>query len=29
MEGLRYRVVNTEQDLTLSFYCADFELLAQ
>ena len=25
MEGLRYRVFNLEQDLTLSFYCADFE----
>jgi len=26
MEGLRYRVFNIEQDLTLAFYCADFEL---
>ena len=26
MEGIRYRVANGEQDLTLSFYCADFEV---
>jgi hypothetical protein len=26
MEGLRYRVSNAEQDLTLDFYCADFEI---
>ncbi len=26
LEGLHYRVYNTEQDLTLSFYCRDFEL---
>jgi hypothetical protein len=26
MEGLRYRVSNKEQDLTLDFYCADFEI---
>jgi|GEM_PF-2718829 len=26
MEGLRYRVSNDEQDLTLDFYCADFEV---
>ncbi len=25
MEGLCYRVANMEQDLTLSFYCADFK----
>jgi hypothetical protein len=24
-EGIRYRVFNMEQDLTLAFYCADFE----
>jgi hypothetical protein len=24
MEGIRYRVSNGEQDLTLAFYCADF-----
>ena len=24
-EGVRYRVFNGEQDLTLSFYCVDFE----
>ena len=24
-EGIRYRVFNGEQDLTLSFFCADFE----
>jgi hypothetical protein len=24
-EGVRYRVFNIEQDLTLRFYCADFE----
>jgi hypothetical protein len=27
-EGIRYRVFNGEQDLTLSFYCADFEVSA-
>jgi hypothetical protein len=27
-EGIRYRVFNGEQDLTLAFYCADFELSA-
>jgi hypothetical protein len=27
-EGIRYRVFNMEQDLTLSFYCADFEFSA-
>ena len=27
-EGIRYRVFNGEQDLTLSFYCADFEFSA-
>jgi hypothetical protein len=27
-EGIGYRVFNGEQDLTLAFYCADFELLA-
>ena len=26
MESLRYRVFNEEQDFTLAFYCADFEL---
>jgi hypothetical protein len=26
LEGLCYRVYNMEQDLTLSFYCRDFEL---
>ena len=26
MEGVRYRVSNDEQDLTLDFYCADFEV---
>lgn len=26
MEGLRYFVSNDEQDLTLNFYCADFEV---
>ena len=26
MEGLRYRVCNGEQDLTLNFYCDDFEI---
>jgi hypothetical protein len=25
MEEMRYRVFNGEQDLTLAFYCADFE----
>ncbi|HWX55575.1 MAG TPA: hypothetical protein VN176_13370 [Verrucomicrobiae bacterium] len=25
-EGVSYRVHNIEQDLTLSFYCADFEI---
>src|SRR5581483_6014717 len=25
-EGIRYRVSNGEQDLTLAFYCADFEV---
>lgn len=25
MVGIRYRVSNMEQDLTLAFYCADFE----
>jgi len=24
LEGIRYRVFNTEQDLTLAFYCANF-----
>jgi hypothetical protein len=24
-EGVRYRVFNGEQDLTLAFYCADFD----
>ncbi len=28
MEGIRYRVFNGEQDLTLAFYCADFEFSA-
>lgn len=28
-EGIRYRVSNIEQDLTLAFYCADFEFSAQ
>jgi hypothetical protein len=28
MEDLRYRVFNEEQDLTLAFYCADFEVSA-
>src|SRR5262249_32578497 len=27
-EGIRYRVSNGEQDLTLAFYCADFEFSA-
>jgi hypothetical protein len=27
-EGIRYRVSNQEQDLTLAFYCADFEVSA-
>jgi hypothetical protein len=27
-EGVRYRVFNMEQDLTLAFYCADFEFSA-
>jgi len=27
-EGIGYRVFNGEQDLTLAFYCADFEVLA-
>ena len=27
LEGLNYRVCSTEQDLTLSFYCRDFELI--
>ena len=27
-EGIRYRVSNMEQDLTLAFYCADFEVSA-
>ena len=27
-EGIRYRVFNMEQDLTLAFYCADFEFSA-
>jgi hypothetical protein len=27
-ERIRYRVSNTEQDLTLAFYCADFEFSA-
>ena len=26
MEGLSYQVYNAEQDLTLSFYCRDFEV---
>lgn len=26
LEGLSYHVHNTEQDLTLSFYCRDFEV---
>jgi hypothetical protein len=26
LEGLSYQVFNTEQDLTLSFYCRDFEV---
>jgi hypothetical protein len=25
LEGIRYRVFNGEQDLTLSFFCSDFE----
>ena len=28
MEGIRYRVFNEEQGLTLAFYCADFEFSA-
>lgn len=28
LEGIRYRVFNGEQDLTLAFYCADFEVSA-
>ena len=27
-EGIRYRVLNMEQHLTLAFYCADFEFSA-
>jgi hypothetical protein len=27
LEGIRYQVFNPEQDLTLSFYCQDFEVL--
>jgi hypothetical protein len=27
-EGIRYRGFNIEQDLTLAFYCADFEISA-
>lgn len=27
-EGIRYRVFNMEQNLTLAFYCADFEFSA-
>jgi hypothetical protein len=27
-EEIRYRVFNGEQDLTLAFYCADFEVAA-
>ena len=27
-EGIRYRVFNQEQDLTLAFYCADFDFSA-
>lgn len=27
LEGLRYRVYNLEQDLTLSFYCRNFEVI--
>jgi hypothetical protein len=27
-EGIRYRAFNIEQDLTLAFYCADFEFSA-
>jgi hypothetical protein len=27
-EGVRYRVFNEEQDLTLAFYCSDFEFSA-
>ena len=26
LESLRYKVFNSEQDLTLSFYCWDFEI---
>jgi len=29
MEGIRYRVSNIEQDLTLAFYCGDFEFSGQ
>ena len=29
MEGIRYRVFNDEQDLTLSFYCGDFTFADQ
>ena len=28
MEGLRYRVFSGEQDLTLAFYCGDFDVSA-
>ena len=27
MENIRYRIFNGEQDLTLSFYCLDFEVV--